>query len=102
MDTARFWCRISVVEADGSESSTIWIRREGVPDLSTVDVVARRVLGATRDGKRVIVAEVHPDLADLLKLVGLSVEMQWEPECGEQALGIHDVEEEGHLGDPSV
>ena len=102
MEGARCWCRLSVVEPDGSISSTVRLDGWGHPGIATVDAIARRMLGATRMGQRVLLQDVDPELVDLLRLVGLSVDMERQPEGGKETLGIHHVEEERHLGDPTV
>lgn len=41
------------------------------PDLADVDVLCRLVLAARRVGCRVLLADVEPDLAELLDLAGV-------------------------------
>lgn len=75
MDARRPWCRITAVEADGSSRS--WtLDGTGAPDLETVDRLARLLLAAARDGRRLVVDRVDPRLEELIDLVGLSVEVQ--------------------------
>lgn len=72
---------------------------DGPPDLAAVDSIAKQALAATRAGGRLVLAQVAPALRELLALAGLPVEVQGETERREQALGVEEVEEEGHLGD---
>ena len=64
-------------------------------DLATVDALARLRLAGRRLG---FVVRLTPteELVELLELCGL-VEVLWEPEQREEALGV---EEERQLGDP--
>lgn len=71
------------------------------PDLSALDELARWHLLARRLDGHVVIDQVSPEMTDLLELTGLGVETHRQPECGEQPLGIQEVEEEGHLGDLS-
>ena len=59
-------------------------------DLATVDALARLQLAAGRLGCRVLLRDVAADLGRLLDLVGLAVEMGWQPEGGEEA-GVEEV-----------
>ena len=67
----------------------------GLPGLGTVDLLARVVVAVRRTGQPTVV-RLSPDLAELVELAGLVVEVGGEPEGGEDPLGV---EEEGHLGD---
>lgn len=85
------WCRVSVV-----------LRGPDQPDMDAVDVVARLALVARRAGAEFRLEAVAPELADLLALAGLGVDVGGQAEGGEEASGGHEVEEEGHLGDPAT
>lgn len=84
----------------------------GNPDLEAVDEVARLALGAQRLGGALRIDEMTVAMNELLELAGLSVEalgvpvlgveVQREAEGGEESLGIHQGEEEAHLGDAPV
>ena len=63
------WCRLTIV-GDGRE----------LPDISVVDHVARLALAARRAGGRLVIDSACAELADLLDLAGLGVEVQWEAE----------------------
>jgi hypothetical protein len=63
-------------------------------DLRTVDALARLHLAGKRLGFAVRLTPTE-ELVELLELAGL-VEVLWEPEEREEALGV---EEEGQLGD---
>lgn len=94
------WCRLIMCSEDGTREVVTTLEGEGLPDLGTVDELAHRLLDARRADREVVVVEVAPEMARLLDLSGLGVEMGWEPEGGEQPVGVERVEEEGHLGDP--
>lgn len=72
-------------------------RRGDGPDLATVHALARLQLRARRQGGRIVLRQVRPELADLLELAGLLGEMQGKPERREDAT---DVEERVVPGDP--
>ncbi|HVN51819.1 MAG TPA: hypothetical protein VMT43_10325 [Acidimicrobiales bacterium] len=78
------------------------LRGPGTPDLATVDDVARLALRAARLGGVLAITDLSPDLEELLDLAGLGVEVQWQPEGGEEALGVEEVEEELHPDDPTA
>jgi hypothetical protein len=48
----------------------------GCPDLGAVDQLARFALTAGRRGERLVLHDVSPELAELLELAGLPVEVQ--------------------------
>ena len=64
--------------------------------LETIDVLARLRLAGKRLGFEVRVVSPTEELLGLLELCGL-VEVLWQPEEREEALGV---EEERELGDP--
>ncbi len=65
------WCRVTVLQPDGSALGRWTLRGEGQPDLAVVDLVARLQLAARRVGGRAVLDEVAPALAELLHLAGL-------------------------------
>jgi hypothetical protein len=94
------WCLIRILRPDDAELLRIVLDGPAAPGLAAVDRIARMALGARRDGLRLVLAEVSPELADLLELAGLGVEVQREPEAREQPLGIEGREEEAHRDNP--
>jgi len=99
MEDAVLWCRITVVGPNGTELTSSVLTGQGLPDLGAVDQVARLALLAGRLGGVIVLAELAPALRVLLELAGLGVEVQREAEFGKKALGIQEVQEEGHTGD---
>ena len=93
------WCRLSVTGPDGRVLAGAVLQGTGAPDLAVVDDVARAALWARRVGATVVLSDVVPELAELLDLAGLGVEVRREPEGGEQALLVEEGEEEGHPPD---
>jgi len=101
------WARVVVVGADGDETAG-WSVRGPRPDLATVETLARHELAARRNGRRLRLREVRPELVELLELAGLSAvldvaaglgrEMGGQAEGGEQVR----VEEGVEAGDPPV
>ena len=85
------WCRLSVVDESGA-----------LPDMSIVDQIARLALTARRAGGQLLIESVCDELAELLDLAGLGVEVNWDAERWEQPLGIHRCQEDRHLGDPAT
>ncbi len=77
----------------------------GAPGLDAVDDVGRLALAVGRLGLTLVLSDVTPELGHLLDLAGLSnltvlvVEMDRQPEGGEQAVGVEDGQEEVHPGD---
>lgn len=108
MQAARVWCRVTALAGDGGTSRHWVIRGTDEPDLAMVDRLARCALAASRTGGRLLLDHVAPELRELLGLVALglasdgTVEVQREPELREQPLRVDEMEEEGHLGDPTV
>jgi hypothetical protein len=76
MDAVRLFCRVTEMAPDGSAVGTHLIGGDGPPDLGTVEQVARLALEARRQGGRVVLAEVVPELDELLGLAGLIVEVE--------------------------
>jgi len=99
MGSEELWCRVTVLGPDGSELLHGALRGAGLPDIATVDDVARLALHAARLGGVLAITDLSPDLRALLDLAGLPVEVEGEAEGGEEALVIEEVEEELHPDD---
>lgn len=95
-----WWCRGKIVFGGGRAETAIVLVGHGAPDLAAVDAVARTALRARRNGGRLVVVAAAPDLWALVQLAGLPVEMEREPEGGEEALGLEEGEEIAQAGDP--
>jgi hypothetical protein len=93
------WCRLTVTGRDGRVRAQIIVQGRGIPDLAAVDEVARWVLQAARAGASVSVGDATSEMAELLELAGLPVEVQRQPERREEAPRAHEVEEDVHPGD---
>jgi hypothetical protein len=76
MADPRSWCRIRILGPGGLELGTSVLEGPGDPDLAAVDRIARLALLARRDGGTLVLAEVCPELAELLELAGLGVEVE--------------------------
>ncbi len=102
MASPQAWCRVTIIGPGGRELGSCTLQGPGAPDLSTVDVVGRLALLAKRLGGGLILSRVSPGLRELLELSGLGVEMEREPEVGEETLRVQQGQEEGRLGDASL
>lgn len=69
------WCRLTVLGPDGATVSTCVLEGPGLPDIATVDAIAKRVLHAGRAGGRLVLSDVAPELIELLDLVAIPVEV---------------------------
>jgi hypothetical protein len=94
------WCRITVLDAAGSELAGWALDGHGPLDVSVVDALARLRLAAARLGCRLVLREVGPELGELLDLTGLRREMEGQSEAGEEALGVQEGQEEAEGGHP--
>jgi len=101
------WCRVTITDADGRVLARRTLSGTAAPGLDAVDEVARLALLAVRMGAAVTLADVSPDLRELLDLAGLGnetaglrVKVEWQAEGGEQALVVEEGEEEVHRRDP--
>jgi hypothetical protein len=99
MDRLERWCRITIVGPDGTVVASGVLEGSGAPDLGTVDDVARQALLAARLGGDIVLDDVSPALRALLDLAGLGVEVEGKAECGEEPLGVQEVQEEIHPRD---
>ncbi len=101
MASAQRWCRIRIVRSDGTPLVDRVLEGQGRPDLEAVDDVARAALMARRLGVGILVTEASPDMAELLYLAGLRIEVEGKAERGEEPVRVEEVQEEVHPGDPS-
>jgi hypothetical protein len=83
MSASRPWCRVRFTDRHGSVVGGCLLGGCDDPDLGTVETIARLALVAKRRGGGVVLSEVRDDLARLLDLCGLPVDVQWQPERGE-------------------
>jgi hypothetical protein len=83
MPASQPWCRVRFTDRHGSVVGGCLLGGCGDPDLGTVEAIARLALVAKRRGGCVVLSEVRDDLARLLDLSGLPVDVQWQPERGE-------------------
>lgn len=74
------WARATAVREDGSVTGITVVAGAGIPDMSVVDQLARWLLAVRRAGGRAVIDELVPELAELLDLAGLGVEVQGQPE----------------------
>lgn len=88
----------------GAVLASVLLEGEGAPDLGAVDEVARCALLAQRAGLRAVISELSLEMRRLLELAGLLaalvVEVERQPEGGEEALFVEESQEETHLSDP--
>lgn len=63
---------------------------DGLGGLGAVAALARLRLAARRTGHRVRLRGASADLRALVELAGLAGEFEWEPEQGEQAVGVEE------------
>jgi hypothetical protein len=86
----RVWCRVVVLDADGSALAYWTEGGRDAPDLAVVERLAWLRLAALRFGGGVVLTEVLPDLDALLELAGLSRQVCGQPEVGEEPLGLEE------------
>jgi hypothetical protein len=70
------WCRLWILDGDGTVTSAHRLEGAGAPDLGAVEEVARQALQATRAGGRLVLVEVAPELRALIELAALPVQME--------------------------
>jgi hypothetical protein len=102
MMVAELWCRVRMVDADGATLVDREFAGPSAPDLGVVDDLALLALLAKRLGGGIHLADVSPGLRELLELAGLRVEVEGQPEGGEEAFRIQHGQEEHHAGDPAT
>ncbi len=88
--------RVVIFRADGSRDIA-WLVGDGLPDLGTVNTLARLQLACRRGGDRVFLEKVSRTLAELLELTGLRAQFDRQPELGEEPVRL---EEGMDPGDP--
>ena len=117
MVAAHHWCRVTLFGPDGARLAGWDMGAGRPPDLAAVDEVARIALLAARLGGRVVLTQVSDRMRELLGLAGLpievgdapagdrvegsAVEVEGQPELGEEPLGLEEGQEEAHPGDLS-
>lgn len=87
------------MERSGTEKASFFLSGDGPPDLASLDTVARAALETRRQGGRLVILGASPSLTELLELAGSPVEVAWEVEEGEEALGLEEVKEVAEPGD---
>jgi hypothetical protein len=102
MATGRLWCRVAMLEPDGSVYAAWTVRGTRAPDFRTVDAIAQLALSARRSGARLQITHATSELRELLALSGLIFEMQRQPEERKEPLRIEQRQEEAHRGDLPV
>jgi hypothetical protein len=91
------WCRLQEMGPEDELVATWAVSGPGHPHLSVVEGLAGLRLAALRRGNRVVLAEPCPELLELLDLVGLLRQVGWQPEEGEEPLGVEKGMEPGDL-----
>ncbi|SRR5258708_38218439 len=99
MDRVVTWGLAVFVSADGVEAAAWVVGGQGVPDIETVERLARSQLSARRLGGRIRLVEVGEELLELLDLLGLSRELLGQAEGREEVVGV---EEGMEPGDPAT
>ena len=103
------WCRVAIVEHTGTVVADVELSGPRPPDLAAVDLVAHLALFARRRGAVGKLRDVSVPMAELLELAALPVdaqgelpvELEREAEGRKEPLGVEELEEEAHLGDPA-
>ena len=98
MGGPRRWCTVTILEPDGRRATDCVLQGTGRPALGAIDVVARLALYARRRGGDVVLGDVCEELAELLELADLGVEVRREAEGREETL-VEGREEERRRGD---
>jgi hypothetical protein len=70
-ETGQTWCRVTVLQPNGSTLGRWTLRGEGAPDLTAVEWVARLQLAAQSAGGQAVLEDVAAPFAELLELAGL-------------------------------
>jgi hypothetical protein len=76
MPSVQRWCRITVLGPDGAVLARRVLEGPGDPDVDAVEVVARMALLSGRVSGTIGIAEVSPEMRDLLDLAGLRIEAE--------------------------
>jgi hypothetical protein len=93
------WYRVSLVGPAGGAVMSWVVDGPGLPDVRTVDHLARLALLAARLGGGIVLTEPSPPFRDLLHLAGLGVQVEGEPERREEPLRVQPGEAVVHPGD---
>lgn len=114
------WWRAEIDAPGGEPLGTVTVGAVGGSELVAVDIVARLVLDAERSGMVFRVTGTSERMAEVLRLAALErlvvpdagtcgagapesgVEVERQPERGEEALGGEEGQEEVHPGDPAA
>ena len=80
MADRQLWCRVRLVEPDGTEVARYSLEGYGDPDVTAVDVVARLGLLAGRQGQTPVLEDLSEAMAQLLDLAGLGVDVEGQTE----------------------
>ena len=111
MVVTHHWCRVTLYGRRGDRLAEWDMGATRPADLSAVDEVARVAVWAGRMGGRVVLTEVSDRMRELLCLAGLGadgegaalvVEVEGQPELGEEPLGLEKGQEQAQPGDPSA
>jgi hypothetical protein len=70
--SAALWCRIAIADCSGTTIATWTVAGAGSPDLGVVDRIARLRLDSKDRGQTLVLSEVCPDLAALIRFAGLA------------------------------
>ena len=98
-DRRNGWCRVCFLDQTGAPLAEVLLAGSRRPDISTVALVARLILDARRVAADVVIEEASDEMAELLRLAALPVEVKRQAEGGKQALGVEDGEEGAQGGD---
>jgi hypothetical protein len=90
------WCRVAVVDRQGTPLACCVLSGNGSPDLEAVDQVARLLLAAKRLGGWIVLGDTSPALWALLELAGLDVEVEGQSELGKESFRVQQGQEEIH------
>jgi hypothetical protein len=75
MESDHPWCRVTAVDPDGTVTASWVLDGPGPPDLEMVDRLAHWALEASRRGQRTVLHDVAPEMADLVRLAALPVQV---------------------------
>ncbi len=76
MSGPELWCQVALVDPDGFVIEGRAISGRGHPDLQAVEEVARLAWRVSRLGGRARLSEVSKEMAELLELSGLRLEVE--------------------------
>lgn len=99
MRDERVWCQVRVVSAGGTVLARRTLAGAGSPDLRVLEELARLALVTQRSHGFMWVEHLAPELAELIDLAGLGVQVQGQPETREEPLGVQEGQEEAQPDD---